>query len=50
MALAMLDAVLSPDWESRYYSFNRRWSPESGTPRETSTRSATPPPREAQYS
>ena len=31
MALAMLDALLSPEWESRYYSFNRRWSPESGT-------------------
>jgi hypothetical protein len=31
MSLAMLDAVLSPDWQSRYYSFNRRWSPETGT-------------------
>lgn len=25
--LALLDAVLSPDWEARYFSFNRRWSP-----------------------
>ncbi len=25
-SLAMLDAILSPDWESRYYSFNSRWS------------------------
>ena len=24
-ALAMLDAILSPDWEYRYYSFNSRW-------------------------
>lgn len=24
-ALAMLDAILSPDWEFRYYSFNSRW-------------------------
>ncbi|MEC3918876.1 hypothetical protein [Nocardia sp. CDC160] len=23
--MAMLDAVLSPDWEARYYSFNCRW-------------------------
>jgi hypothetical protein len=25
-SLAMLDAILSPEWESRYYSFNGRWS------------------------
>jgi hypothetical protein len=25
-SLAMLDAVLSPDWQGRYYSFNARWS------------------------
>ena len=25
-ALAMLDAVVCPDWESRYYSFKARWS------------------------
>ena len=25
VALAMLDAILSPEWESRYYSFNRYW-------------------------
>jgi hypothetical protein len=24
-ATAMLDAILSPDWEYRYYSFNSRW-------------------------
>lgn len=24
--LATLDAILSDDWEMRYYSFNRRWS------------------------
>ncbi|MFF8610559.1 hypothetical protein ACF06X_32115 [Streptomyces sp. NPDC015346] len=24
--LAMLDAVLSPDWDGRYYSFDSRWS------------------------
>jgi hypothetical protein len=26
-AMAMLDAILSPDWESRFYSFDSRWSP-----------------------
>jgi hypothetical protein len=26
-ALAMLDAILSPEWEYRYYSFNSKWSP-----------------------
>ncbi len=26
-ALAMLDAILSPDWSSRYHSFDARWSP-----------------------
>lgn len=31
VALAMLDAILSPDWESRYHSFNRRWDPDTGS-------------------
>ncbi|MDT7842306.1 hypothetical protein [Streptomyces justiciae] len=26
-ALAVLDAVLSPDWEDRYFSYAARWSP-----------------------
>jgi len=26
-SLAMLDAILSPEWQCRYFSFNRRWSP-----------------------
>jgi hypothetical protein len=26
-AIAMLDAILSPDWEYRYYSFNSNWGP-----------------------
>jgi hypothetical protein len=26
-ALAMLDAILSPEWEYRYYSYNSRWAP-----------------------
>jgi hypothetical protein len=25
-SLAMLDAIIEPEWEFRYYSFNRRWS------------------------
>ncbi|WP_436771321.1 hypothetical protein [Yinghuangia sp. YIM S09857] len=25
-ALAMLDAIMSPEWESRYYSFDSRWA------------------------
>ncbi|MFF4648233.1 hypothetical protein [Streptomyces sp. NPDC001389] len=25
-SLAMLDGILSPDWESRYYSFNAAWA------------------------
>ncbi|HEX4795793.1 MAG TPA: hypothetical protein VH370_18535 [Humisphaera sp.] len=25
-SLAMLDAILSPDWEHRYFSFSARWS------------------------
>lgn len=25
-SLAMLDAILSPEWESRYFSFNSKWS------------------------
>jgi hypothetical protein len=24
-SLATLDAILSPEWDARYYSFNRRW-------------------------
>ncbi|MFD7757640.1 hypothetical protein [Streptomyces sp. NPDC059757] len=26
-AMAMLDAVLSPDWEMRYYSYDIQWAP-----------------------
>jgi hypothetical protein len=26
-ALALLEAVISPDWESRFYSFNSAWAP-----------------------
>ena len=26
-SLAMLDAMLSPEWEDRYFSFDSRWSP-----------------------
>ena len=26
-AMAMLDAVLSPEWESRYYSYDTKWGP-----------------------
>jgi hypothetical protein len=26
-SLAMLDAILSPEWEYRYFSFNCRWAP-----------------------
>ncbi|WP_141355861.1 hypothetical protein [Streptomyces sp. 6-11-2] len=29
-AMAMLDAVMSPDWKSRFYSFDSRWSPTEG--------------------
>lgn len=25
-SLAMLDAILSPEWDGRYYSFNSRWA------------------------
>lgn len=25
-SLAVLDAIMSPEWEDRYYSFNSRWS------------------------
>lgn len=28
--LAALDALLCPDWESRYYSFNARWDLDTG--------------------
>jgi hypothetical protein len=24
-ALAMLDAIIAPDWEDRYYSYNQKW-------------------------
>jgi hypothetical protein len=27
-SLAMLDAILEPEWQYRYYSFNSRWAPE----------------------
>lgn len=27
-SLAVLEAILSPEWESRYYSFDAAWSPE----------------------
>lgn len=26
-AMAMLDAIMSPEWESRYYSFDSHWAP-----------------------
>jgi hypothetical protein len=26
-AMAVLDAILSPEWQDRYYSFNSRWAP-----------------------
>ncbi len=26
-SLAMLDAILEPEWQYRYYSFNSRWIP-----------------------
>ena len=25
-SLAMLDAILSPNWDSRYYSFDSKWA------------------------
>jgi hypothetical protein len=28
-SLAMLEAIISPDWEDRYYSFNGKWSNSS---------------------
>jgi len=28
-SLAMLDAILSPEWEYRYFSFNAKWDPGS---------------------
>lgn len=28
-ALALLDAILSPEWESRYYSFNSKWGEDA---------------------
>jgi hypothetical protein len=31
VALATLDAILSPGWQYRYYSFNRRWDPQART-------------------
>lgn len=27
-SMAMLDAILCPDWQYRYYSFNAAWSPQ----------------------
>jgi hypothetical protein len=27
-SMAMLDAILSPEWECRYFSFDSRWSPK----------------------
>jgi hypothetical protein len=37
-SLAMLDAVLMPEWQYRYFSFNRRWAPgeEMGSMRDGS--------------
>jgi hypothetical protein len=29
-ALAMCEAIISPDWESRYYSYDSRWSVDRG--------------------
>lgn len=29
-SLAVLDAILSPDWEGRYYSFNAGWDAARG--------------------
>ena len=29
-SLAMLDAVFSPEWESRYFSFNAQWNSSAG--------------------
>ncbi|MBO6551131.1 MAG: hypothetical protein JJ964_16135, partial [Rhizobiales bacterium] len=26
-SLALLDAIMSPEWEYRYYSFDAQWSP-----------------------
>lgn len=26
-SLAMLDGILCPEWEYRYYSFNSQWAP-----------------------
>lgn len=28
-SLAMLDAIMSPEWEGRYYSFNNHWDDEA---------------------
>jgi hypothetical protein len=28
-SLAMLDAIMSPDWGSRYYSFDAKWAPDA---------------------
>ncbi|MCC8154875.1 MAG: hypothetical protein LIP01_12150 [Tannerellaceae bacterium] len=25
-SIAVLEAIFSPDWESRYYSYNQNWS------------------------
>jgi hypothetical protein len=29
-ALAMCEAIISPDWESRYYSYDSRWNTDRG--------------------
>jgi hypothetical protein len=29
-SLAMLDAILCPEWEDRYYSFDKQWDPAAG--------------------
>ena len=28
--LALLDAIIMPDWENRYFSFNHAWNPNAG--------------------
>lgn len=29
-SIAMLDAIMSPEWQYRYFSFNRAWAPPAG--------------------
>ncbi len=31
-SLAMLDAIISPEWQDRYYSFNSQWSADKRWP------------------